>query len=217
MADTRNSYVAAMADTAVARAYEIAEGLRLDHHEEGARRSAMVGSLSLNNIRDWPLMVRTFHAVYQMPIGDRLWKDNGLAHMSDDRIKMRLSLIAEEVVELVEACGQSIEIQPAYDDDAAEKHVVTIGPDEDSTRNTIEIADARGDIIYVVCGFAVEMGIDLTSVVREIHASNLTKLDANGQPIFRGDGKVMKGPNYMKPRIDLALGWLNHSKEQADG
>lgn len=70
----------------------------------------------------------------------------------------------------------------------------------------VEVADALGDLIYVIYGTAISFGIDLDAVVAEIHRSNMSKLGEDGKPIYREDGKVLKGPNYFKPDI---LGVLN--------
>jgi predicted HAD superfamily Cof-like phosphohydrolase len=68
------------------------------------------------------------------------------------------------------------------------------------------IARELADVIYVAYGTAVTYGIDLDAVVVEIHRSNMSKLDDNGNPIVREDGKVLKGPNYKSPNIAAALG-----------
>ena len=70
----------------------------------------------------------------------------------------------------------------------------------------IEIADALGDILYVVYGAALTFGIDIDTVFAEIHRSNMTKLGLDGKPIYREDGKVLKGPNYEPPNIAKILG-----------
>ena len=65
----------------------------------------------------------------------------------------------------------------------------------------IEIADALGDMLYILCGIIIEHGLHdkIEAVFEEIQRSNMSKLDSNGKPIYREDGKVMKGPNYFKP------------------
>lgn len=65
----------------------------------------------------------------------------------------------------------------------------------------IEIADALGDMLYILCGTIIEHGLHdkIEAVFEEIQRSNMSKLDNNGKPIYREDGKVMKGPNYFKP------------------
>lgn len=67
--------------------------------------------------------------------------------------------------------------------------------------DVVEIADALGDMVYVIYGTALAHGIDLDAVVQEIHASNMSKLNDDGTVLRREDGKVLKGPNYFRPRI----------------
>ncbi len=71
--------------------------------------------------------------------------------------------------------------------------------------NIVEIADALADIIYIAYGTAIAYGIDLDAVITEVHRSNMSKLGADGKPIMRNDGKVLKGPNYFKPDIKGVL------------
>jgi predicted HAD superfamily Cof-like phosphohydrolase len=65
----------------------------------------------------------------------------------------------------------------------------------------IEIADALGDMMYILCGTIIEHGLQhkIEEVFDEIQRSNMSKLGRDGNPIYREDGKVMKGPNYFKP------------------
>ena len=73
------------------------------------------------------------------------------------------------------------------------------------SNDLVEVADALGDLAYVVFGAAIEYGIDLETVVNEIHKSNLSKLGLDGKPLYREDGKVIKGPNYEPPDIRTLL------------
>lgn len=75
-----------------------------------------------------------------------------------------------------------------------------------ASNDIIGIADALGDLEYVVNGAALEYGIYLPGVVAEIHRSNMTKLGEDGKPIYREDGKVIKGPNYEDPNLHEVLG-----------
>ncbi len=88
---------------------------------------------------------------------------------------LRLDLIEEEVQELRDGLGRS---------------------------SLLEVADALTDILYVVYGAGHAFGIDLDDCFHEVHRSNMTKLGEDGRPLYRDDGKVMKGPNYEEP--DLA-------------
>ncbi|WP_277015887.1 nucleoside triphosphate pyrophosphohydrolase family protein [Flavobacterium lindanitolerans] len=71
----------------------------------------------------------------------------------------------------------------------------------------IEIADALGDMLYILCGTIIEHGLQdkIEEVFDEIQRSNMSKLGEDGKPIYREDGKVMKGPNYFKPDFSLIL------------
>ena len=70
-----------------------------------------------------------------------------------------------------------------------------------------EIADALGDMMYILCGTIIEHGLqdEIEAVFDEIQRSNMSKLDLNGNPIYREDGKVMKGQNYFKPDFSKIL------------
>lgn len=71
----------------------------------------------------------------------------------------------------------------------------------------VEIADALGDMLYILCGTILSHGLQdkIEEVFDEIQRSNMSKLDANGQPIYREDGKVMKSDQYFKPNISAIL------------
>lgn len=102
----------------------------------------------------------------------------GKPSLDHDRLDLRLDLISEEYGEL---------------------YVAVINED------IVEVADALADLIYVIHGFALEAGIPLNEVVTEVHRSNMSKLGADGKPIYREDGKVLKGPNYSPPNIAAVL------------
>ncbi len=71
----------------------------------------------------------------------------------------------------------------------------------------IEIADALGDMMYILCGTILSHGLQdrIEDVFEEIQKSNMSKLGSDGNPIYREDGKVMKGPDYFKPDIKKCL------------
>lgn len=136
-------------------------------------------------------LVRQFHEVYGLPI------QHDEPDVDRERVHMRMRLIYEEVSELTGA---------VYGDKARRMLEETISslPD-DGTRDTIETADALADLIYVIYGMALECGISLPAVLREVQASNLSKLDGEGKPIYREDGKVLKGDNFFSPNVKSAL------------
>ena len=89
-------------------------------------------------------------------------------------------LIVEEFKEFLEAEGELWHRNPTYPSEALK-----------------ELAD----LVYVTYHKAVTFGRNLDEAVRRVHASNMSKLDEEGEPIFREDGKVMKGPNYKEPNL----------------
>ena len=94
---------------------------------------------------------------------------------STDKInELRVSLIKEELDELIEAMNK---------------------------KDLIEVADALTDILYVTYGAGHAFGINLDHCFEEVQNSNMSKLDNNGKPIYNDKGKVMKGPNYFKPNL----------------
>ena len=138
-------------------------------------------------------LVRRFHHVYGLPI-----QTDG-ASLKRESLNMRMSLIAEEFSELVGAVyGQAAraEIESSY------RRAVAA---DDGTRDTVETADALADLIYVIYGMALETGIDLASVLAEVQRSNMSKLGADGKPVYREDGKVLKGPDYFPPNVEAVL------------
>ena len=71
----------------------------------------------------------------------------------------------------------------------------------------VEIADALGDQLYILCGTILRHGLQdkIVEVFEEIQRSNMSKLDADGKPIYREDGKVLKSDRYFKPDIASIL------------
>jgi predicted HAD superfamily Cof-like phosphohydrolase len=67
----------------------------------------------------------------------------------------------------------------------------------------VEIADALGDQLYILCGTILKHGLQhkIEEVFAEIQRSNMSKLDVNGKPIYREDGKVLKSELYFRPNI----------------
>ena len=68
-----------------------------------------------------------------------------------------------------------------------------------------EVADALTDILYVTYGAGHAFGINLDKCFNEVQKSNMSKLSADGKPIYNDKGKVMKGPNYFKPDLNKFL------------
>ena len=95
-----------------------------------------------------------------------------------ETVELRIELISEELEELWDACKD---------------------------KDIVSIADALTDILYVTYGAGHAFGIDLDKCFAEVQKSNMSKLGKNGKPIYREDGKVMKGPNYSEPDLKNTL------------
>ena len=68
--------------------------------------------------------------------------------------------------------------------------------------NRVALTKELADLLYVVYGTAEQLNLPLEPAFNRVHRSNMSKLDDNGKPIYREDGKVLKGPNYEKPKLD---------------
>ena len=134
-------------------------------------------------------LVRRFHHVYGLPV-----QTDG-ASLERESLHMRMSLIAEEFAELVGAV-----YGPSSRGILEEAFTRAIAVDEDE-RDLVETADALADLVYVIYGMALETGIDLPGVLAEVQRSNMSKLGADGRPIHRADGKVLKGPDFFGPDV----------------
>ena len=79
--------------------------------------------------------------------------------------------------------------------------------DAASRGDLVEVADALGDMLYILCGTILEHGMQdkIEEVFSEIQRSNMSKLGPDGKPIYREDGKVLKGPEYFQPDIKGVL------------
>ena len=79
----------------------------------------------------------------------------------------------------------------------------------EKNNDIVEIADALGDMLYIIYGTSVSYGIPIDLIFEEIHRSNMSKLGEDGHPIRRADGKILKGPNYFRPDISKILNACN--------
>ena len=106
--------------------------------------------------------------------------DSPIANIPGQTVLLRYNLMKEENEEYL---------------DAAQK------------KDLVEVADALGDMLYILCGTILSHGMQykITEVFNEIQRSNMSKLGDDGKPIYREDGKVLKGPNYFKPDIKSIL------------
>lgn len=119
--------------------------------------------------------VEQFHEAFGLDYTDR-----PTIAISEEIVKLRFNLMAEENQEYLEAAQAG---------------------------DMIEVADALGDMLYILCGTLITHGMQhkIDAVFHAIQQSNMSKLGADGKPIYREDGKVLKGPDYFKPDIKGAL------------
>ena len=126
-------------------------------------------------MKDKIVAVEKFHNAFGLGV-----KKQPAASLGESKNLLRYNLMDEENKEYLEA---------AKDNDL------------------VEVADALGDMLYILCGTILEHGMQykIDEVFDEIQRSNMSKLGADGKPIYREDGKVLKGPNYFKPNIGAIL------------
>ncbi len=120
--------------------------------------------------------VATFHKAFGLGVSEV-----PVASLGEQKNHLRFNLMVEENKEYYEAARNN---------------------------DLVEVADALGDMLYILCGTILEHGMHykIEEVFQEIQRSNMSKLGANGLPVYREDGKVMKGPAYVKPDIRAILG-----------
>lgn len=120
-------------------------------------------------------MVKEFHEAFK--IGN---EENPIAEIDEKDFMLRYELMREENEEYLEAAQNG---------------------------DMVEIADACGDMLYILCGTLLKHGLQhkIAEVFEEIQSSNMSKLDADGNPIYREDGKVLKSDQYFKPDIQKIL------------
>jgi len=119
--------------------------------------------------------VKAFHEAFK--IG---YRETPKADLGVDKNMLRYKLMREENEEYLDAANDN---------------------------DLVEVADALGDMLYILCGTIIEHGMQhkIEEVFNEIQRSNMSKLGEDGQPIYREDGKVLKGPRYFKPHIKEIL------------
>ena len=119
--------------------------------------------------------VTSFHDAYGLGI-----EHKPTADIPDHVSKLRFNLMKEENEEYLNAAREG---------------------------DLVEVGDALGDMLYILCGTIISHGFQdkIEAIFNEIQRSNMSKLDEKGKPIYREDGKVMKGPNYFQPNLKKIL------------
>ena len=124
--------------------------------------------------------VTEFHKAFGMPIGTVKAKEFDSYRFAQivpgeetaKRLKLRLDLIREEYAEVL------------------------------SAQSSPDVLKEVCDLVYVLVGLCVETGWDFDEAFKRVHESNMSKLNEQGDPIFRDDGKVLKGPTYTPANME---------------
>ena len=120
----------------------------------------------------------------------------------------------DRVREFMEVFGQEVKIKPDWPkEEVCDLRVDLISEEFDELREAIytkegtlvDVADALTDLLVVIYGAGHAFGIDLDECFKEVHRSNMSKLGTDAKPIYRNDGKVLKGPNFTEPELEGIL------------
>tara|TARA_X000001382_G_scaffold109049_1_gene85150 strand:+ start:410 stop:850 length:441 start_codon:yes stop_codon:yes gene_type:complete len=95
---------------------------------------------------------------------------------------MQVGLICEESKEFLDASDE-------------------VYADPENNAKRINLLKELSDVVFVCYQFAAAFNLDLDEAMQRVYDSNMSKLDEQGKPIYRADGKVLKGPNYMPPNL----------------
>lgn len=119
--------------------------------------------------------VQEFHKAFGLGV-----QEQPMVALSPEKIDLRYELMKEENKEYLTAAKQA---------------------------NLLGVADALGDMLYILCGTIIEHGLQhkIVEIFEEIQRSNMSKLGEDGKPVYREDGKVLKGPNYSPPDLERIL------------
>ena len=124
--------------------------------------------------------VEEFHRVFGHPIDQDL---------NSEQIELRFNLIKEEFTEAAEELAT---LAMQSDKGASQ---------EGKTKTKIKLTKELADMLYVIYGTAVALGLPLEDAFKEVHRSNMSKLGPEGEVLRREDGKILKGPNYSEADV----------------
>ena len=115
----------------------------------------------------------------------------------------------QKVKTFMQTFGQEVKLKPSFSTEKINDLRYNLIKEEleelkeaISKKDLLEVADALTDILYVTYGAGHAFGIDLDKCFEEVQNSNMSKLGADGKPIYNEHGKVMKGPSYFKPNLN---------------
>ena len=137
-----------------------------------------------------------------MDVSFEYFDENRFACMDPDAYLGKTPM--EMVAQFHKIMGHSIGLPYAQNSDADRLRMKLMSEEFDEVCAAEEqenLLKELCDVLYVTYGYAITFGWDLDEAFRRVHASNMSKLDDDGNPIVRSDGKVMKGPNYQEPDL----------------
>ncbi len=155
-------------------------------------------------------LVKEFHQKFGHPVASELT-------VQSDKIRLlRFRLIMEELLEFGRAIGID-GLHQLNDEEFEAKVKRTLAGyaiAQGAPVNLVEAADALGDIDYVTQGANLVFGFPAEAVVAEIHRANMSKLGADGQPVYDEHGKIQKGPNYAAPDVARVLDLIEATRKR---
>ena len=130
--------------------------------------------------------VTEFHRKFNVPVDIPL---------NPNDLDLRINLIVEEFREVLQAADYHF----SYNEQSRQ---IEISRPERPNVDPVALLKELADLSYVIAGTAVTFGWNFDEAEQRVHDSNMSKLDENGKPIYREDGKVLKGPNYKAPDLE---------------
>lgn len=133
-------------------------------------------------------LVKEFHHAFNHP------SPKEITVLSPELLQLRFKLIFEELNELSAEFGYELKAE-----------LISNTSFDNSKLDIANIGKELADILYVINGFADNMGLPMNEIFKEVHRSNMSKLDDDGKPVYRPDGKILKGNNYSPADIKTVL------------
>lgn len=153
----------------------------INEHDIEAFKRFQPEQLSMFDNTDYFSSVMSFHEAFNHPVAKKIKNPN------PEEFWLRWRLIAEEFKEL------------GLEFTKADEYIMAGKPIPEDIR--VNILKETADLLYVIFGLCVTYNLPIEEAFMRVHRSNMSKLGADGKPILREDGKVIKGPNYKEPNL----------------
>ena len=147
-----------------------------------------------NNMPSNSAKVLQFMEVFDQSIGENIFDGRALTLRL---LSLRFQYIEETMEELRRAVEEFIAWSIRSDADDIKDISIRV--------SFVEIVNALATLLFVTYGFFLAFGVDADAALDAVHESNMSKLDEYGRPIYREDGKVLKGPSYQPPNFEPIL------------